>query len=65
MPTGHQLKAARNLAGIEQREVARKAKIDSSTLHRMEASGAKPIHGHVTNVAKVIEVLREAGVELI
>ena len=64
LPTGHQLKAARALAGLEQRQVAAKAKIDASTLHRMEASGNKSIRGHAGNVESVIDVLRKAGVEI-
>lgn len=64
LPTGHQLKAARALAGLEQRQVAAKARIDVSTLHRMEASGAKPTRGHAGNVESVVTVLRKAGIEI-
>jgi transcriptional regulator with XRE-family HTH domain len=64
LPTGRQLKAARALAGLEQRQVAERARIDASTLHRMEASGAKPVRGHGINIERVVEVLLKAGVEL-
>lgn len=65
MPSGHQLRAARALAGLEQREVAAKAKIDPATLHRMEGTGPKPTRGHAENVERVVDVLRKAGVEFI
>jgi ribosome-binding protein aMBF1 (putative translation factor) len=56
--------AARALAGLEQRQVAAKAKINPTTLHRMEGSEDKPTRGHAGNVERVIEVLRKAGVEM-
>ena len=52
------------MAGLEQRQVAAKAKVDASTLHRMEASGSKPTRGHAGNVARVVDVLKKAGVEI-
>jgi transcriptional regulator with XRE-family HTH domain len=64
LPTGRQLRAARALAGLEQRQVAARAKIDASTLHRMEGSEDKPTRGHAGNVERVVEVLRKAGVEM-
>jgi ribosome-binding protein aMBF1 (putative translation factor) len=64
LPTGRQLRAARALAGLEQRQVAAKAKINPTTLHRMEASEDKPTRGHAGNVEAVVEVLRKAGVEM-
>ena len=56
--------AARALAGLEQRQVAAKAKINPTTLHRLEGSEDKPTRGHAGNVERVIEVLRKAGVEM-
>jgi ribosome-binding protein aMBF1 (putative translation factor) len=64
LPTGRQLKAARALAGLEQRQVATKARINVTTLHRMEACGNKPARGQAENVQAVIDVLKRAGVEL-
>jgi transcriptional regulator with XRE-family HTH domain len=58
------MKAARALAGLEQREVARRARIDPTTLGRMEAHGPKPVRGHANNVEAVITVLLKAGVEI-
>lgn len=62
LPTGRQLKAARALAGLEQRQVAAKADINVVTLHRMEACGTKPARGHAANVEAVINILRKSGV---
>jgi hypothetical protein len=53
------------LAGLEQRQVAARAKINPATLHRMEASEGKSTRGHAGNVEAVIEVLRKAGVEIV
>ena len=65
LPTGHQMRAARALAGLEQRQVATRAKLDPSTVTRMEAAGAKPVRGHADNVERVVDVLRRAGVEFV
>ena len=64
MPTGNQLKAARALAGLEQRQVAVKAKINVTTLFRMEDCGDRPVRGLAHNVEAVIDVLRKEGVEI-
>jgi hypothetical protein len=58
------LKSARALAGLEQRQVAARARVDATTLYRMEACGSKPVRGHAGNVESVVEVLRKAGVEI-
>ena len=64
LPTGRQLAAARALAMLEQRKVAKRAKINVTTLYRMEACGAAKVRGIGTKIEAVLNVLREAGVEL-
>jgi len=64
LPKGNQLKAGRVLAGLEQREVAAKAKINVTTLYRMEECGVRPVRGHAHNVEAVVNVLRKAGIEI-
>ena len=64
LPTGHQLKAARALVGLEQRQVAKLAKVNPVTLHRMEACAERPVRGHAGNVESVVNVLRDSGVEI-
>jgi transcriptional regulator with XRE-family HTH domain len=49
---------------MEQRELAREAKLDPSTVNRMERSGKEPARGLSKNVAKVLAALERKGVEL-
>src|SRR5262249_36940160 len=62
LPTGHQLKAARALAGLTSVKLAALAKIDASTLSRMESSGIKPVRGLAGSVDAVIRALEAKGV---
>jgi transcriptional regulator with XRE-family HTH domain len=64
LPTGRQLRAARALAGIEQREVARRARVSINTINRMEKADDKPVRGYAENVERVVNALRKAGVEI-
>lgn len=64
LPTGRQLVAARGLAGLEQQEVAARARLDPATIYRMESCDDKPVRGHASNVEAVVGVLRKAGVEI-
>jgi predicted transcriptional regulator len=64
LPTGNQLRAARSLVGLEQREVAKRAKVSIATLIRMEGSGRDKVRSLGTNIEAVLEVLRKAGVEI-
>jgi transcriptional regulator with XRE-family HTH domain len=61
---GRQLAAARVLAGLKQEEVAERAGISLATIWRMEASEG-PAAGYRNNVAAVVAVLEDAGIEFI
>jgi transcriptional regulator with XRE-family HTH domain len=62
--TSAQLRAARGLLGIDQRELADLAGLSVPTIQRMEASPGL-IRGNVDSLMKLIEALDRAGVELI
>jgi hypothetical protein len=65
LTTGNQLKAARALAEMEQKELAEAAKVNVNTIRSMEASGSGPISGRAQNVQTVQRVLEEAGIEFL
>ena len=64
MITAAQLRAARALAGLDQRELAERAGLSVPTIQRMEASEGV-IRGNVDSLMKLIAALDAAGVELI
>jgi predicted transcriptional regulator len=64
MITGSQMRAARALLGIDQRELAQRAALSLPTIQRMEASDGV-IRGNVDSMMKLIEALAAAGIELI
>ncbi len=64
MITAFQLRAARALAGVDQRELAKLSGLSLPTIQRMEAS-AGLIRGHVDSLMKLIAALDAAGIELI
>jgi transcriptional regulator with XRE-family HTH domain len=64
MITAAQLRAARAIAGIDQRELARLSGISVPTIQRMEASGGV-VRGNVDSLTKLIAALDDLGVELI
>lgn len=64
MITAAQLRAARALAGIDQRELAQKSGLSVPTIQRMEASDGV-IRGNVDSLMKLIEALDGAGIVLI
>ena len=64
MITVPQLRAARALLGIDQRELARLAGLSLPTIQRMEASEGV-IRGNVESLMKLIAALEAAGIELI
>ena len=64
MITSAQLRAARGLLGIDQRELAELAGLSVPTIQRMEASDGV-IRGNVDSMMKLITALDVAGVELI
>ncbi len=64
MITSSQMRAARALLGISQRDLADLAGVSLPTIQRMEASEGS-VRGVVKTLIKVIEALERAGVELI
>lgn len=64
MITSAQMRAARALAGIDQRELALKAGLSIPTIQRMEASD-DVIRGNVDSLMKLIGAIDALGIELI
>ncbi len=64
MITAQQMRAARALAGIDQKVLAQRAGVSLPTIQRMEASDGV-VRGVVDTLVKVIRALEESGVELI
>ena len=64
MITAAQLRAARALLGIDQRELAQRCSLSLPTIQRMEASEGV-IRGNVDSLVKLVEALSVAGIELI
>jgi transcriptional regulator with XRE-family HTH domain len=62
--TAAQLRAARALLGIDQRELAQRCGLSLPTIQRMEAS-EDVIRGNVDSLMKLVEALAAAGIELI
>ena len=62
--TAGQLRAARALLGIDQKDLADKAGVSVQTIQRMEASD-DIVRGVVETLMKVVEALDRAGIELI
>jgi transcriptional regulator with XRE-family HTH domain len=64
MMTAAQLRAARALAGLDQRALASRSGLSVPTIQRMEASEGV-VRGNVDSLTKLIAALDECGVELI
>lgn len=64
MITAAQMRAARALLGIDQRQLAELAGISVPTIQRMEASDGN-VRGVIDSLVKVVEALDRAGIELI
>jgi transcriptional regulator with XRE-family HTH domain len=64
MITSAQLRAARALIGMDQRDLAAASGLSLPTIQRMEASEGV-IRGNVDSLMKLIAALEAAGVELI
>jgi transcriptional regulator with XRE-family HTH domain len=64
MITAAQMRAARALAGIDQRELAQKSGLSVPTIQRMEASD-DVIRGNVDSLMKLIAAIDAFGVELL
>ena len=64
MISAAQLRSARALLGIDQRELARICGLSVPTIQRMEASEGV-IRGNVDSLMKLVGALNSAGIELI
>ena len=64
MITASQLRAARALLGVDQRQLAELADVSLPTIQRMEASDGM-VRGNVDSLTKLITALDSAGIELI
>jgi transcriptional regulator with XRE-family HTH domain len=64
MITSNQLRAARALLNIDQRETAELADLSVPTIQRMEGSEGV-IRGNVDSLMKLVTALEGAGIELI
>lgn len=64
MITSQQMRAARALLGIDQRQLAALAGLSLPTIQRMESSDGQ-VRGIVDTLVKVITALERAGIELL
>ena len=64
MITANQLRAARALLNIDQRQMAELADLSVPTIQRMEASDGV-VRGNVDSLMKLVAALDGAGIELI
>jgi len=64
MITAAQLRAARALLGLDQRELAQRCGLSLPTIQRMEASDGV-IRGNVDSLMKLVETLANNSIELI
>jgi transcriptional regulator with XRE-family HTH domain len=64
MITAAQLRAARALLGIDQRELAQRSGLSLPTIQRMEASDGV-VRGNVDSLMKLVHALAANGIELI
>jgi len=65
LTTGNQLKAARALIGVEQKELAEAVGVNVNTIRSMEAAGTGPIAGRAQNVQAVQRAMEGRGVEFL
>lgn len=64
MITAAQMRAARALLGIDQRQMAERAGLSLPTIQRMEASDGV-VRGNVDSLMKLVGALASNGIELI
>ena len=64
MITAAQMRAARALLGIDQRELAERSSLSLPTIQRMEASEGV-VRGNVDSLMKLVDALAANGIELI
>ena len=63
--TGHQIKAARSLIGMEQVALAEKAGVSANTIRNMEAFGTERVKVRTDTLDAVTDALKAEGVILI
>ena len=64
MITAGQMRAARALLGIDQRQLAELSGLSLPTIQRMEASDGV-VRGNVDSLMKLVDALAASGIELI
>ena len=64
MITGTQMRAARALLGLDQRELAQASGLSLPTIQRMESSDGV-IRGNVDSLMKLVDALTADGIQLI
>ena len=64
MITAAQMRAARALLGIDQRDLAQRSGLSLPTIQRMEASDGT-VRGNVDSLMKLVDALAANGIELI
>ena len=64
MITSSQMRAARALLRIDQRELAQRCGLSLPTIQRMEASDGV-VRGNVDSLMKLVDALAKNGIELI
>ena len=64
MISSRQLRAARALAGLDQRSLAKASRLSLPTIQRMEASEGI-VRGNVESLMKLVSALDRLGIELI
>jgi transcriptional regulator with XRE-family HTH domain len=64
MITAAQMRAARALLGIDQRDLAQRSGLSLPTIQRMEASDGT-VRGNVDSLMKLVDALAADGIELI
>ena len=64
MITAQQMRAARAMLGIDQRQLADLAGVSVPTIQRMESS-ASQVRGVIDTLVKVVDALERAGIELL
>lgn len=65
LTTGNQLKAARALAGLDQKALAEAADVSPNTISAMEKRGSETLTSGLDTITAIMKALEAAGVELL
>jgi len=60
--SGNQLKAARALAGLDQKALADRARVGINTIRNFEAAGTGNVRGRLDTLDAIVAALKLAGV---